>query len=69
MSLASWADFVADLVATARDPVALVGHSRGAVVVSEAAERMPARVHVLVYLTAFLVPTASRSPNIVTDDF
>lgn len=53
--LAQWADFVADLASKAGRPVILVGHSRGGLVISEAAERVPDRIDRLVYLTAFLL--------------
>ncbi len=33
----------------------LVGHSRGGIVISEVAERIPDRIRVLVYVTAFLL--------------
>jgi pimeloyl-ACP methyl ester carboxylesterase len=53
--LAQWAEFVADLAATCDGRVVLVGHSRGGLVISEAAERAPERIDRLVYLTAFLL--------------
>ena len=53
--LAEWADFTAELVSKAEAPVVLVGHSRGGLVISEAAERVPERIARLVYLTAFLL--------------
>jgi len=53
--LGEWADFTAELVAAAQAPVILVGHSRGGLVISEAAERVPDGVAMLVYLTAFLL--------------
>lgn len=53
--LAEWADFTAELVSKAEAPVLLVGHSRGGLVISEAAERVPERIARLVYLTAFLL--------------
>ena len=59
ITLASWARWVADLVAAQPEPVVLVGHSRGGVVVSQAADLIPDRVAILVYLTAFLVPDGS----------
>lgn len=53
--LSEWADFVAELVSTATPPVILVGHSRGGLVISEVAERVPDRIDKLVYLAAFLL--------------
>ncbi|MET0371128.1 MAG: alpha/beta fold hydrolase [Sphingobium sp.] len=57
MTLAHWADQIGDLVRASPDPVILVGHSRGGIVISEVAERVPDRLRTLVYLTAFLVPS------------
>jgi pimeloyl-ACP methyl ester carboxylesterase len=69
--LGEWADFVAELASGAEAPVILVGHSRGGLVISEAAERVPESVDRLVYLTAFLLQpgqsladVASRHPEV-----
>ena len=56
VSLAIWADFVAGVIRSLHEPVVLVGHSRGGVVISEAAERAPGSISSLVYLAAFLAP-------------
>ena len=56
ITLDSWARFVADLIRQQIEPVVLVGHSRGGVVISQAAKYCPERIAKLVYLTAFLVP-------------
>ncbi len=56
VTLAAWADQIADIVRRAGDKVVLVGHSRGGIVISETAERVPDRIRTLAYLTAFLVP-------------
>ena len=56
VSLDGWARFVAKIVEAESDRVVLVGHSRGGVVISQAAEYVPDRIATLVYLTAFLVP-------------
>ena len=56
VTLASWARFVADLVERQAQPVVLVGHSRGGIVVSQAAELVPDRIRHLVYLSAYLLP-------------
>ena len=55
VTLATWAESVRRVVEAEPEPVVLVGHSRGGIVVSEVAERVPARVKVLVYVTAFLL--------------
>lgn len=54
--LGQWGDFVAKLARGADEPVILVGHSRGGLVIGEAAERAPEAIACLVYLTAMLVP-------------
>jgi pimeloyl-ACP methyl ester carboxylesterase len=56
VTLAGWAGFVADVVEREREPVILVGHSRGGIVISQAAELVPDRVQRLVYVTAYLLP-------------
>jgi pimeloyl-ACP methyl ester carboxylesterase len=55
LSLAAWTDSVAAKLHVLGTPVILVGHSRGGIVISEVAERVPEHVSALVYLTAFLV--------------
>lgn len=69
--LGDWTDFVVELASSAREPVTLVGHSLGGVVISEVAERIPDAVHRLLYLTAFLLQpgqslsdVASRYPEV-----
>ncbi len=44
------------------EPVILVGHSSGGMIISEAANERPHRVRVLVYLSAFLLPPG-KSPR------
>ena len=69
--LGDWTDFVAELATSADEPVILVGHSLGGVVISEVAERVPDAVDRLVYLTAFLLQSgqsladvAGRHPDV-----
>jgi pimeloyl-ACP methyl ester carboxylesterase len=57
VSLGGWADFVADLCRAQTEPVILVGHSRGGIIISEVAERIPHHVSALVYLCAALIPS------------
>ena len=54
VSLATWREYVCQIIDAAPEPVVLVGHSRGGIVISEVAEHRPERVRTLVYLTAFL---------------
>jgi pimeloyl-ACP methyl ester carboxylesterase len=55
VSLASWADALHGLIDALPEPVVLVGHSRGGILLSELAERCPDRIRVLVYVTAYLL--------------
>lgn len=54
-TLRIWADQIAELMAEQDAPVTLVGHSRGGIIISEVAERVPEKVDMLVYLCAFLL--------------
>lgn len=60
VTLADWGDFVAGLVReeaeNAGAPVVLAGHSRGGLVIGEAAERAAGHIAGLIYVTALLVP-------------
>jgi pimeloyl-ACP methyl ester carboxylesterase len=55
VKLADWAEQVAQLIREQEGNVVLVGHSRGGIVISEAAERVPERIRCLVYLAAFML--------------
>jgi pimeloyl-ACP methyl ester carboxylesterase len=71
VTLDGWAEFAANLCRDAEAPVILVGHSRGGIVISEAAERAPEAISALVYVCAMLLPSgmsradmrASMAPN------
>jgi pimeloyl-ACP methyl ester carboxylesterase len=54
VSLSLWRDFIARIVDAQPEPVILVGHSRGGIVISEVGEHRPDKIRTLVYLTAFL---------------
>ena len=56
VELSKWTLFVSDVVMQAFEPVVLVGHSRGGIVISEVAQLVPDRISALVYLAAFLAP-------------
>ncbi len=56
VTLASWADQIAGVIGQEADPVVLVGHSRGGLVTSEVAERIPDRIATLVHVSGSLVP-------------
>jgi pimeloyl-ACP methyl ester carboxylesterase len=54
VTLAGWGDFVADLVRSVAGPAILAGHSRGGLVIGEAAERVPEWIDGLIYVTAMI---------------
>lgn len=55
-TLAAYADHVAGVLDSLAGPAMLVGHSMSGAVISEAAERRPDRISLLVYLAAYLLP-------------
>jgi pimeloyl-ACP methyl ester carboxylesterase len=59
VTLDDWAEFAADQCRAARGdgPVVLCGHSRGGIVLSQAAERDPGAMDMLVYICAMLIPS------------
>jgi pimeloyl-ACP methyl ester carboxylesterase len=54
VSLQAYADRVCALLATESEPVILLGHSMGGIVITQVAEQCPERIRTLVYLCAFL---------------
>ncbi len=57
VTLEGWAAFAADLCRAApQRPVVLAGHSRGGLVVSQAAEAAPEAIDALVYICAMMLP-------------
>lgn len=68
VTLESWTNQVATLVQTAEEPVVLVGHSRAGIVISQVAERVPDRIAVLVYVTAFLLQSGQTLLEIANQD-
>ena len=57
ISLQSYADRVCETLNACSEPVYLVGHSMGGLAITQAAEAMPQKIKMLVYLTAFLLPS------------
>lgn len=56
-NLRDWAEFTADLCRhAAQSPVILAGHSRGGIVISQAAEYAPDAIDALVYICAMMLP-------------
>jgi len=63
-SLEGWANFVCQILDQQREPVVLVGHSRGGAVISQAAEYCPEKVEILVFVAgALLYPGDSIISN------
>lgn len=56
ITLGQWARFAADVCRNAEPPVILCGHSRGGIVISQAAEEAPEAISALVYVCAMLLP-------------
>ena len=54
ITLEGYRDKVVQAITRQEDPVVLVGHSMGGMVISLVAEQMPARIEKLVYLAAYL---------------
>ena len=68
LALADYARAVAAVVSAAREPVVLVGHSLGGLVISQAAEFAPDRLRRLVYLAAFLPVDGDSCSRMTADD-
>ena len=56
VTLAGYAERVAGALDSLAEPAILVGHSMGGMAISQAAERRPGKVGVLVYVNAYLLP-------------
>lgn len=56
VSLRDWAEQIATLAREQSEKVILCGHSRGGIVISQAAELAPEAIDALVYIAAFMVP-------------
>lgn len=59
---------VCDVLDAQREPVVLVGHSSGGMVITEVAAQRPEKVAALVYLSAFLLPHGVSPPEMMRDD-
>jgi pimeloyl-ACP methyl ester carboxylesterase len=68
VSLESWTDQIAALAQSEPEPIVLVGHSRGGIVLSEVAERIPEHIRTLVYVTAFLLESGRSLQDAAVQD-
>jgi pimeloyl-ACP methyl ester carboxylesterase len=57
VTMQSYTDAICRALDAASEPVILVGHSRGGIAISAAAEARPEKIRTLVYLAAFLIPS------------
>jgi pimeloyl-ACP methyl ester carboxylesterase len=55
ITLATYTKRVCEILDAQAEPVILVGHSMGGIVITQVAEERPEKIQTLVYLTAFLV--------------
>lgn len=81
ITLQTWVDYVGQILEAQPEPVILVGHSRGGIIISQVAESHPDKIKTLVYLAAFLLRDGESllqvaqsdsasvvSPNLVVSD-
>jgi pimeloyl-ACP methyl ester carboxylesterase len=55
VTLERWTEQIVALAQSESEPIVLVGHSRGGIVLSQVAERIPEHIRSLVYVSAFLL--------------
>lgn len=66
--LYSYTDSIEILLEQQQQPVILLGHSSGGMVISELAKRYSHKIKGLVYLSAFLLPDGIAPPEIIGND-
>lgn len=60
--------FIREILAAQPEPVVLVGHSSGGMLISAVAEKCSAKIAALVYLAAFLLPSGVAPLTVMRDD-
>lgn len=65
VTFADAVDRVLDLVARSKEPVVLIGHSLGGMVISQVAEELPEKIRWLVYVTALLPQDGESAMNLI----
>ncbi|MCU0464333.1 MAG: alpha/beta fold hydrolase [Anaerolineae bacterium] len=68
ITLADYRDAVVELIEQQEQPVILVGHSFGGIVISEVAEAIPDRIEALVYVAAYLPRTGDSLAGLAALD-
>jgi len=64
----TWSDHVCRVLDGESDPVILVGHSLGGLIISQVAEKRPEKVRTLVYLTAILLRNGETLLRVARDE-
>jgi pimeloyl-ACP methyl ester carboxylesterase len=64
----NFSDVIATEIENAKEPIILVGHSSGGMVISELAKRYPKKIKALIYLSAFMLPDDMSPPEIMNKD-
>jgi len=68
ISMQSYVDSVCKILDAQPEPVILVGHSRGGIVISQTAEYRSEKIQTLVYLAAYLIPNGEAMlPTALSD--
>jgi pimeloyl-ACP methyl ester carboxylesterase len=65
VSLSMWGAHVSELARNAAPPVILLGHSRGGLVIGEAAEAASEAIAGLIYVTALIVPLGRSAADVL----
>lgn len=68
VTLDQWTSSICALLEEEAEPAILVGHSRGGVLLSEAAERMPERIARLVYVSGLLLRDGESVLRVLRED-
>ena len=68
VTMQRYVDAICAVLDTQQEPVILVGHSRGGLAITQAAEARPDKIKSLVYLAAFLIPDGETIFPLVTTD-
>lgn len=68
VTLRAYADRVCSVLDAQSEPVILVGHSMGGVVITQAAEYRPQKIDTLVYLSAFLLRNGELLLQVAEED-
>jgi pimeloyl-ACP methyl ester carboxylesterase len=68
ITLDSYVETICNILDTQTEPVVLVGHSRGGIVIGQTAEARPNRINCLVYLAAFLLRNGESMMQLAVED-